>query len=149
MNKTPAAYSSKTPRGMDISLINRLSDVGLRPTRQRLALAELLFADGHRHITAEQLFDEARATDQRVSLATVYNTLNQFADAGLLHAVTIDQGRTYFDTNVSHHHHFFFEDSGELTDVPADEIKVVGEPTPPEGYEINDVQVVVRVKRKA
>ena len=134
---------------MDISLINRLTDVGLRPTRQRLALAELLFADGHRHITAEQLFDEARNADQRVSLATVYNTLNQFADAGLLHAVTVDQGRTYFDTNVTDHHHFFFEDSGELTDVPADAIKVVGEPAPPAGYEIDDIQVVVRVKRKA
>ena len=149
MMKTSPLPATTAPRGVDISLINRLNDVGLRPTRQRLALAELLFANGHRHITAEQLFDEARRADQRVSLATVYNTLNQFADAGLLHAVTVDQGRTYFDTNVTDHHHFFFEDSGELTDIPADAIKVVGKPKPPAGYEIDDIQVVVRVKRKA
>ena len=147
--KTSPLPATIAPRGVDISLINRLNDVGLRPTRQRLALAELLFANGHRHITAEQLFDEARRADQRVSLATVYNTLNQFADAGLLHAVTVDQGRTYFDTNVTDHHHFFFEDSGELTDIPADAIKVVGKPNPPAGYEIDDIQVVVRVKPKA
>ncbi|MEO0393400.1 MAG: iron response transcriptional regulator IrrA [Pseudomonadota bacterium] len=138
---------SAAPKGVDIALINRLTDAGLRPTRQRLALAELLFADGDKHITAEQLFDQARHANQRVSLATVYNTLNQFAEAGLLHAVTVDQGRTYFDTNVSDHHHFFFEDSGRLTDIPRDAIKVVGQPDAPDGYQIDDIQVVVRVKR--
>jgi len=140
--------ASDRPKGVDFHLINRLTDAGLRPTRQRLALADLMFGNGHRHLTAEQLFDEARDANQRVSLATVYNTLNQFAQAGLLNAVAVDQGRTYFDTNVSDHHHFFFEDSGDLTDVPLDAVKVVGEPQAPEGYEIDQIQVVVRVRRK-
>ena len=115
---------------------------------QRLALAELMFGNGHRHMTAEQLFDDAREANQRVSLATVYNTLNQFAEAGLLNAVAADQGRTYFDTNVSDHHHFFMEDTGQLIDVPGDEVKVTGRPAAPEGYEIDQIQVVVRVRRK-
>ncbi|HCI48217.1 MAG TPA: transcriptional repressor [Rhodospirillaceae bacterium] len=145
---TKSAQATDRPKGVDINLINRLAEAGLRPTRQRLALAELMFGNGHRHMTAEQLFDDAREANQRVSLATVYNTLNQFAEAGLLNAVAADQGRTYFDTNVSDHHHFFMEDTGQLIDVPGDEVKVTGRPAAPEGYEIDQIQVVVRVRRK-
>jgi Fur family transcriptional regulator, iron response regulator len=117
----------------------------LRPTRQRLALARLLFERGDRHVTAEQLHGEALAASVPVSLATIYNTLHQFIEAGLLREVVVSSGRSYFDTNVSDHHHFFYEDSGRLLDIPADRIEVTGLPAPPKGASIRRVDVIIRV----
>jgi Fur family iron response transcriptional regulator len=117
----------------------------LRPTRQRLALARLLFDQGDRHVTAEQLHGEALAAALPVSLATVYNTLHQFIEAGLLREVVVNSGRSYFDTNASDHHHFFFEDTGRLEDIPGDRIGVTGVPKPPEGAAIRRVDVIIRV----
>src|SRR5262245_27155020 len=91
-----------------------LRDVGLRPTRQRMALGWILFAKGDRHITAEMLYEEANKAKVPVSLATVYNTLHQFTDVGLLRQVAVDGSKTYFDTNVSQHHHFFVEGENSL-----------------------------------
>ena len=125
----------------------RLRAAGLRPTRQRVALARLLFGAGSRHVTAESLHAEVRATRMSVSLATVYNALNQFRDAGLLREVVVAPGRSYFDTNTGHHHHFFVEPDGELRDFPADDVLVAGLPAPPEGTRIDRVDVVVRVRR--
>jgi Fur family iron response transcriptional regulator len=125
----------------------RLREAGLRPTRQRVALARLLFATDHRHVTAESLHAEVRATRMQVSLATVYNTLNQFRDAGLLREVVVAPGRSYFDTNTGHHHHFFVEPDGELHDFPSEEVTIAGLPTPPEGTHVNRVDVIVRVRR--
>src|SRR5216110_328279 len=88
-------------------VVERLRRVGLRPTRQRVALARLLFNGGDRHVTAEQLHGEAAAAAIRVSLATIYNTLHQFTDRGLLREVVVEAGRSYFDTNIDDHHHFF------------------------------------------
>jgi Fur family iron response transcriptional regulator len=105
----------------------------LRPTRQRLALVRLLFEQGDRHVTAEQLYGEAVEAAVRVSLATVYNTLHQFIEAGLLREVVVNSGRFYFDTNVSDHHHFFFEDTGRLLDIPGEHVAVSGLPKPPAG----------------
>jgi Fur family transcriptional regulator, iron response regulator len=119
----------------------------LRPTRQRLALTRLLFEQGERHVTAEQLHGEAVAAAVRVSLATVYNTLHQFIEAGLLSDVVVNSGRSYFDTNVSDHHHFFFEDSGRLLDIPGDHVAVSGLPKPPAGAVIRRVDVIIRVDR--
>ncbi len=121
----------------------------LRPTRQRLALARLLFEKGDRHVAAEELHDEALAAQVPVSLATVYNTLHQFVAAGLLREVVINPGRSYFDTNVSDHHHFFYEDSGMLRDIPGDSIAVSNVPPPPDGGSIRRVDVVVRVEKAA
>lgn len=121
----------------------------LRPTRQRLALARLLFEKGDRHVAAEELHAEALAAQVPVSLATVYNTLHQFVDAGLLREVVINPGRSYFDTNVSDHHHFFYEDSGRLRDIPGDCIAVSNVPPPPEGGSIRRVDVIVRVEKAA
>src|SRR5229473_1923289 len=129
--------------------LERLRRVGLRPTRQRLALARLLFDQGNRHVTAEQLHGEASAASVRVSLATVYNTLHQFVTAGLLREVVVNPGRSYFDTNVGDHHHFFFEDSGELLDIPSDRIGVTSLPTPPAGTAIRRVDVIIRVASAA
>ena len=127
-------------------LIDRLKLAGLRPTRQRLALARLLFARGDRHTTAEQLHGEAMEADVRVSLATVYNSLHQFTKAGLLREVVVEPGRSYFDTNVDNHHHFYFESSGQLQDIPSDQLHVRELPVPPEGTRIARVDVVVRVQ---
>ncbi len=128
------------------ALIERLKTAGLRPTRQRLALAKLLLEGGHRHVTAEQLHGEARDADVRVSLATVYNTLHQFIRAGLLREVVVDAGRSYFDTNMADHHHFYFEDSGELMDLDGAAVELANLPSPPAGREITRVDVVIRVK---
>ncbi len=125
--------------------IERLKAVGLRPTRQRLALARLLFDGDNRHLSAEQLHDEALAAAVRVSLATVYNTLHQFTAAGLLREVVVDPERSYFDTNVEDHHHFYFEDSGQLEDIPGDEVGLRKLPAPPEGTRLSRVDIVIRV----
>jgi Fur family transcriptional regulator, iron response regulator len=123
----------------------RLHAVGLRPTRQRLALARLLFESGDRHVTAEQLHGEAAAAAIPVSLATVYNTLHQFTEAGLLREVVVEPGRSYFDTNNADHHHFFCEENGLLQDIPAREVTVSGLPRAPDGTEIRRVDVIVRI----
>lgn len=125
----------------------RLRSAGLRPTRQRVALAGLLFDAGNRHVTAESLHAEIKAARQSVALATVYNTLNQFRDAGLLREVVVSPGRSYFDTNVGHHHHFFVETDGELHDFPSDKVSVAGLPAPPKGTRLSRVDVIVRVRR--
>jgi len=119
----------------------------LRPTRQRLALAKLLFEKGDRHVTAEQLHDEALAASIPVSLATIYNTLHQFVGAHLLREVVVNPGRSYFDTNIADHHHFFFEETGKLMDIARDKIEVTNLPTPPHGA-IRRVDVVIRVGPK-
>src|SRR5215472_3659069 len=125
-----------------------LRDVGLRPTRQRMALGWILFAKGDRHLTAEMLYEEATKAKVPVSLATVYNTLHQFTEVGLLRQVAVDGSKTYFDTNISEHHHFFIEGDNALVDIPGAETIVGKMPTAPEGFEIARVDVVVRLKRK-
>jgi len=125
--------------------LERLRRVGLRPTRQRLALARLLFDKGNRHLTAEQLHGEAIEAAVRVSLATVYNTLHQFTTAGLLNEVVVEPGRSYFDTNVDDHHHFFFEERGQLQDIPGDTLLVSALPQAPSGTAIRRVDVIIRL----
>ena len=129
-------------------LIERLKHAGLRPTRQRLALARLLFDRGDRHLTAEELHSEAMDGQVRVSLATIYNTLNQFTAVGLLREVVVAPGRSYFDTNVSDHHHFYFEGSGDLVDIPARDVRLSDLPPAPEGTEVSRVDVVIRLSDK-
>ena len=125
--------------------INRLRDANLRTTRQRLALCKLLFAEGDRHVTAESLHAEATQAGVQVAVATIYNTLRQFTEAGLLREVIVENGKTYFDTNTSDHHHFYVEDDGRLLDIDGAEVAVDGLPAAPEGTEVSRVDVVVRV----
>jgi len=120
----------------------------IKPTKQRMALGRLLFEGEHRHITADQVFDEAMREGVEVSLATVYNTLHQFAQVGLLREVAVDMGQSYFDTNTSKHHHFFDAHIGKLVDIPEDEVSITRLPSPPEGQEIAGVEVVVRLRQK-
>ncbi|MGJ8624792.1 MAG: Fur family transcriptional regulator Irr [Yoonia sp.] len=125
-----------------------LSGAGLRPTRQRMALAGLLVGDGHdRHVTAESLFDAAAGTGEKVSLATVYNTLRAFCDAGLLREITVDGSKSYFDTNMSDHPHFYWEDENRLTDAPAEQLQIARVPDAPDGAEIASVDVIIRLRR--
>ena len=123
-----------------------LRKAGLRPTRQRLGLARLLFDNGDRHVTAEQLHAEAANANLRVSLATIYNTLNQFTGVGLMREVVVEPGRSYFDTNTTDHHHFFHEDTARLQDIPGDEISVGKLPEPPAGTRVERVDIIVRVR---
>lgn len=137
----PTASHSISERDI-VALLRR---AGLRPTRQRITLAQLLFGTGDRHVSAEMLHEEALTADEHVSLATVYNTLHQFKRAGLLRELAIDGSRAYFDTNTSNHNHFFVEPDGELIDIASDQIRVDGLPEPPEGMKISHIDVVVRL----
>jgi Fur family transcriptional regulator, iron response regulator len=129
---------------IDIAL--RLRNVGLRPTRQRLALAEILFQSGDRHICAEALHAEAEAAEVSVSLATVYNTLNQFRNAGLLREVAIEGDRSYFDTNTSNHFHFYQQSDGKLFDIGSNDLAITGLPELPPDKEIERIDVIVRLR---
>ena len=141
------AKPSREPRNTSAQATARLRHAGLRPTRQRVELAGMLFQGGDRHVTAESLHDEVTQTGVKVSLATVYNTLHQFTEAGLLRQVIVDAARIYFDTNTGDHQHFFVEKEGLLIDIPGESIAVAGVPAPPAGLSVDRVDVVVRVKR--
>jgi len=149
MITTPPAAAHSDDSVMEASaggFAERLIAAGLRPTRQRVALAELLFGKGDRHVTAEKLFDEATTAQMPVSLATVYNTLHQFTAAGLLREIAVDGARVYFDTNTSEHHHFLLEDGEELLDI-AGAVAVANVPAPPPGLKVARIDVVVRLTR--
>jgi Fur family iron response transcriptional regulator len=127
------------------SLAARLRAAGLRPTRQRMVLARILFGEGDRHVSAETLHGEVSAAGEHVSLATVYNALHQFRAAGLVRELVIDSSRAYFDTNTSNHNHFFIEPEGSLIDIPGADVRVDGLPEPPPGMRISHIDVVVRL----
>ena len=132
----------------DVTSGELLRQAGLRPTRQRVSLARLLFENGDRHVTAEMLHEEAVKAGQRVSLATVYNTLHQFKSAGLLREIAIGGQRAYFDTNTSNHNHYFVEADGRLMDIPSEAVRVDGLPQPPDNFKISHIDVVVRLVAK-
>jgi len=139
-----------TPDSVRHRAADWLTRAGLRPTRQRLSLAALLVGDGEdRHVTAEGLYAAAVADGEKVSLATVYNTLRAFCEAGILNEITVDASRSYFDTRIDDHPHFFWEDSQSLTDAPSDQLEILRLPRPPEGSRIARVDVVIRLRRTA
>jgi Fur family iron response transcriptional regulator len=150
---SPSATSRAAAPGRSLAgcpvhaLRERLRGVGLRPTRQRTSLGWLLFAKGDRHVSAEILYEEAMKARVPVSLATVYNTLHQFTEVGLLREVAVDGSKTWFDTNADTHHHFFVEGENRLIDVEAADVGVCHLPPVPEGYEIARVDVVVRLRK--
>lgn len=139
----------ETPFTQSDSTEKRVREAGLRPTRQRIALAGLLFAKGDRHLSAEELHEEAVGAGVAVSLATVYNTLHQFTGAGLLRILAIEGARTYFDTNTSDHHHFFIEGENRVMDIGTGPVSVTNLPEPPEGMEIANVDIIVRLRPKS
>ena len=124
-----------------------LCKVGLRPTKQRLLLANLLMGDGkHQHFTAEDLFEKARLNKIKVSLATVYNTLHSFSDSGLLNKVIVDGSRCYFDTRLDNHSHYYWEATGKLTDAPGNFLEIKNLPKPPKNSKITNVDIIIRLK---
>ena len=131
-----------------VAVDKRVREAGLRPTRQRIALADLLFAKGDRHLSAEELHEEAIAAGVPVSLATVYNALHQFTQAGLLRILAVEGSKTYFDTNTSDHHHFYIEGENRIFDIPSGPVTVSNLPDPPDGMEIANVDIVVRLRQK-
>ena len=143
MNDNQSEVEQPDPESACVTAILRSAD--LRPTRQRVALGRRLFTGGDRHVTAEALHEEVTASGERISLATVYNTLHQFERAGLIRELAIDGSKTYFDTNTSNHNHFFIESEGRLLDIPASAVRVDGLPEPPEGTRISHIDVVVRL----
>ena len=144
--KTPVSAGAPDARGTCVTALMRRA--GLRPTRQRLALASLLFGRGDRHVSAESLYEEAILARVPVSLATIYNTLHQFTEAGLLRELAVDGSKSYFDTNVGDHHHFFVEGDNAMLDIPAASVGIDRLPEVPDGMEIVRVDVVVRLRRK-
>lgn len=145
MSQTTRQTGAKT---QSFCVFERLRASGLRPTRQRVALCNLIFGAGDRHLSAEELHEEAHKAGEPVSLATVYNTLHQFTDVGLVRPLSGEGQRTYFDTNTADHHHFFIESENEIIDIPDGAIQMGRLPEPPEGMEIVNVDVVVRLRRK-
>lgn len=133
---------------VEADIESRIREAGLRPTRQRLSLAHLLFAKGDRHLSAEELHEEAVRAGVAVSLATVYNTLHQFTDAGLLRILSVEGSRTYFDTNTSDHHHFFIEGENRVMDIEHGPVTVANLPEPPPGMEVANVDIIVRLRPK-
>lgn len=135
-------------RKENVAVHKQVREAGLRPTRQRIALADLLFAKGDRHLSAEELHEEALAAGVPVSLATVYNALHQFTQAGLLRILAVEGSKTYFDTNTSDHHHFYIEGENRIFDIANGPVTVSNLPEPPDGMEIANVDIVVRLRRK-
>ncbi|MBA8876732.1 iron response transcriptional regulator IrrA [Phyllobacterium myrsinacearum] len=129
--------------GTAVTVRDRIKNAGLRPTKQRLALGHILFKEQQGHTTADQLHRETVRSGARMSLATVYNTLNQFADAGLLSRVNLDGEQSYFDINTSNHHHFHLQATGLLIDIPAEELTFGKLPSPPDGYRISKIDVLI------
>jgi Fur family iron response transcriptional regulator len=130
------------------SVTQLLQAHGVTPTEQRLRVAELMFATAQ-HLSAEQVLEGLRGSGTRISKATVYNTLNLFAERGLLRQINIDSTRACFDSNTGLHYHFHNLDTGELTDVGVPEVEFRRLPELPAGTELAGVDVVIRVRRKA
>lgn len=131
------------------AVVDHLRESGLKPTRQRIAIANILFKDGHKHVTAEDLFADVQKNGLQVSLATIYNTLHQFTDAGLLREVIVDGAKTYFDTNLHDHHHFYIEDTNEVFDMHGVDINANDIQSVPDDMEVVRVDVIVRLRKKA
>ncbi|MEO1562314.1 MAG: iron response transcriptional regulator IrrA [Pseudomonadota bacterium] len=135
-----------TPQDRSIGWLN---SAGVRVTRQRLALAERLVGDGQeRHVCAEDLHLQVSEDGAPVSLATVYNTLRAFCDAGLLREVRVDGQKSYFDTRLDDHAHYFLEDDGTIFDAPADAVCIADVKEAPDGTEIAKVDILIRLKSK-
>jgi Fur family iron response transcriptional regulator len=130
------------------NIIEHIINAGIRPTRQRIALAKLLFRGDYRHVTADGLYKEALRENIRISIATIYNTLHQFTAANLLQKIVVDSDRTYFDTNVGHHHHFFYSDLGQLEDIQNGKIELLKLPELPHGTKVDSVDVLIKISKK-
>mgnify|MGYP001144060168 CR=1 FL=1 len=125
--------------------VNKLSNFGIRPTKQRMILAKLLFKNPDRHISAEEIFEEVRKEDRKISLATIYNNLKQFTKVGLLKELVVDQNKSIYCTNHDHHYHLYIEDESKVIDIPRKNIDL-NIPSIPACLSLHNVDIVVRVR---
>ena len=126
-------------------VIKKLNNNGVRPTKQRMVLAKLLFEKGNRHISAEDLFDEVRKEDRKISLATIYNTLKQFTNIGLIREIVVDQNKSMYCNNKESHYHLYIEDEGKIVDIPTQNIDL-NIPSMPACLALHNVDVIVRIR---
>lgn len=120
---------------------------GIQATAQRVRIAEVLYA-GAQHLSAEQVRQRVSEAGERVSKATVYNTLGLFAARGLIREVIVDRGSVFYDSTTAHHHHFYDVDRGELTDIPPEALALQGEPALPDGTRLEGVDIIIRVRSR-
>ena len=118
---------------------------GLQVTSQRLDIAEYVLREPQ-HVSAEQILAAMRQRGSRVSKATVYNTMNLFSEQGLVRTVEVDPERLYYDSTTEPHHHFYNVDTGELTDIPADQVHLALDTALPDGTEQAGVEIVIRIR---
>ena len=125
--------------------INTLIKNNIRPTKQRMILAKILFEKGRRHISAEQLYDEVKQDQRKISLATIYNTLKQFSHYGLIREIVVDQNKSLYCTNNESHYHLYIEDEGKIVDIPTKNIDL-NIPAIPACLKLHNIDVIVRIR---
>jgi Fur family iron response transcriptional regulator len=127
-------------------ILVRFNDLDILSTPQRVEIAGILL-EKPQHLSAEQIIDRLRASGSRVSKATVYNTLNLFRDRGLVRECVVDPERRFYDSTTEPHHHFYNLDTGELTDIPSENIRFDGLPQFPENGELDSIEVLIKVRQ--
>ena len=127
------------------SAINKLEKNGIRATKQRRVLAKLIFDKGKRHISAENLFDEVKKDERKISMATIYNTLKQFTSLGLIREIVVDQNKSLYCNNNQSHYHLYIEDEGKVIDIPTKNIDL-DIPSIPACLKLHDIDVIVRIR---
>jgi len=125
--------------------LEMLDNSPLKLTSQRINLIKTLFEGGNQHFSAEDAYNKVKVTGLRISLATIYNCLNQFTTHGILKMVKASSDKVYYDTNLETHHHFFCRTSGELTDIDAKKVYISKLPKIPEGKKLNSIEVIVNI----
>ena len=127
------------------SAISKLEKNGIRATKQRRVLAKLIFDKGKRHISAENLYDEVKKEERKISMATVYNTLKQFTNLGLIREIVVDQNKSLYCNNNQSHYHLYIEDEGKVIDIPTQNIDL-DIPSIPACLQLHDIDVIVRIR---
>tara|TARA_B100000700_G_scaffold119275_1_gene134062 strand:- start:2498 stop:2947 length:450 start_codon:yes stop_codon:yes gene_type:complete len=127
------------------SAISKLEKNGIRATKQRRVLAKLIFDKGKRHISAENLFDEVKKEERKISMATIYNTLKQFTTLGLIREIVVDQNKSLYCNNNQSHYHLYIEDEGKVIDIPTKNIDL-DIPSIPACLQLHDIDVIVRIR---
>ncbi len=125
--------------------VRKLSNIGLRPTKQRMILIKLLFENPDRHISADELYKEVKKEDRKISLATIYNALKQFTKVGLLKELVVDQNKSIYCTNHDAHYHLYIEDEGKIIDIPQKNINL-NIPEIPACLSLHNIDIIVRVR---